>query len=324
MATVNEIREDIANHLRDPEMKRILPYQLLEFINAASHDAKSKGWLIPLEEDESLSLIASTYDYTVPANFAHIHEVWIADASGLYNEDGFVPWNRWWLTMDGAVPVLRFSQEFFTITAGRGIKLVGQARPTEYTATVAGVNEVQRVSHDGTGGTFTLSFGGATTGTIAWNANAAAVTTALEALATIVDVTVTGGALPTAVDVEFVDPGSENVAEMTEDDTNLTGDTIGVTVVTVTQGRVASGTGATDIDEGLESFIRERGTAYAARYMARLMPSQQDVIGEGVVADLGVKYGQLAQEAWMASENLLQEREKQYHLNPRARAVPGR
>jgi len=45
-----------------------------------------------------------------------------------------------------------------------------------------GLNEVQTVTIDATGGTFTLSFGGETTGALAWNISAAALLAALEAL----------------------------------------------------------------------------------------------------------------------------------------------
>jgi hypothetical protein len=68
------------------------------------------------------------------------------------------------------------------------------------TATISGVNEVQTLSISGTptGGTFTLTFDGQTTATIAYNANAAAVQAALIALSNVgaSDVVCTGGALP--------------------------------------------------------------------------------------------------------------------------------
>lgn len=72
-------------------------------------------------------------------------------------------------------------------------------------------NEFQTVSISGgpTGGTFTLTFKGVTTGTIAYNAAASAVQTALEAISTIGSggVSVKGGALPgAAVYVEFLAP----------------------------------------------------------------------------------------------------------------------
>ena len=74
--------------------------------------------------------------------------------------------------------------------------------------TTTAVNEVQTLTMTGTptGGTFRLSFKGATTTAIAHNASAATVQAALEALVTIGTggVTCTGGALPgTAVVITF-------------------------------------------------------------------------------------------------------------------------
>ena len=90
--------------------------------------------------------------------------------------------------------------------------------------------EVQEVSNNATGGNFTLMFTGQTTAPINYNASAASVESALEALSNITDVSVTGSG--TAGDpwvVAFVDPGKQNVAEMTADDTNLTGGTSTIT-----------------------------------------------------------------------------------------------
>ena len=90
--------------------------------------------------------------------------------------------------------------------------------------------EVQEVSNNATGGTFTLTFSGQTTAAIAYNATATTVESALEALSNITAVTVTGSG--TSGDpwvVTFVDPGSQNVAEMTADDTNMTGGTSTIT-----------------------------------------------------------------------------------------------
>lgn len=103
--------------------------------------------------------------------------------------------------------------------------------------------EVQTITITGTptGGTFTLEFDGQTTGTIAYNASAATVDTALEALSNIAasEVTCAGGALPgTPVTVTFANGLSrENVAELVPDDSGLTGGTTPtVTVTTTTAG----------------------------------------------------------------------------------------
>lgn len=89
------------------------------------------------------------------------------------------------------------------------------------------VNEIQAVYTDATSGTFTLTFGANTTAAIAFDATPEDLATALEALASITDVLVTGSG--TAADpwyVEFVDPGDQDVALMTFDDTGLTGGTV--------------------------------------------------------------------------------------------------
>lgn len=103
--------------------------------------------------------------------------------------------------------------------------------------------EVQQVAITGTptGGTFTLTFDGQTTGTIAYNAVASAVQTALLALSNIApgDVTVTGGPLPgTPVVVSFGGAyDGTNVPQMTGSAAGLTGGTTpAVVVTTVNQG----------------------------------------------------------------------------------------
>lgn len=102
-------------------------------------------------------------------------------------------------------------------------------------------NEIQTVTISGspTGGTFTLTLGAQTTGTIAYNASAATVEAALEALSTIgqgnVQVTGSAGGPYT---VEFVGAlAKTNVAAMTASGAGLTGGTSpSVAVATSTAG----------------------------------------------------------------------------------------
>jgi hypothetical protein len=119
-------------------------------------------------------------------------------------------------------------------------------------------NEQQTVTLNNTptGGTFTLTFNGQTTATIAYNASAATVKTRLEALSTIgsdnVNVTGSAGGPYT---VEFVGAlADENVAAMTANGASLTGAGAQPTVTIATAqagielreiGRVIPGTGTT-------------------------------------------------------------------------------
>lgn len=102
-------------------------------------------------------------------------------------------------------------------------------------------NEVQTVTITGTptGGSFTLTYAGQTTAGIAYNANAAAVQSALEALSNLVpgDVTVGGGPGPgTPFTVTFGGSlAASDVAQMTGSGASLTGGTspaVGVSTTT--------------------------------------------------------------------------------------------
>ena len=101
-----------------------------------------------------------------------------------------------------------------------------------------GVNEVQTISlGSATAGTVTLTFAGQTTTALAYNATAAAVTAALEALTNVApgDVVVTGTAWPAALTITFGGAyASTDVAAITVTATGLTGGT--PNVVTTTPG----------------------------------------------------------------------------------------
>ncbi len=91
-----------------------------------------------------------------------------------------------------------------------------------------GANEVQTIStpNNSSGGTFTLTYGSQTTAAIAYNASAATIETALEALTNIPSGSVTcgGGPLPADVTVTFSDElGYQDVDLLVADASSLTG-----------------------------------------------------------------------------------------------------
>lgn len=96
-------------------------------------------------------------------------------------------------------------------------------------------------------GTITITFDGETTGAIAFNASAATVQAALEAMSNVNagSIVVTGGPLPALVTLTFSGPqyAGQNVPEITATPSGLTGGT--VTIATTNQGGAAGG-GATD------------------------------------------------------------------------------
>jgi RHS repeat-associated protein len=107
-------------------------------------------------------------------------------------EGSFV--QRWRLSFQGALAGAALPQT--TIDASSVQLAHGSLTEVEQTDTQGGPNnETQVVTiSDASGGTFTLSFGGQTTAAIAWNADAATVDAALEALSTIDTVSVSGSA----------------------------------------------------------------------------------------------------------------------------------
>ncbi|QDT44366.1 putative outer membrane protein pmp20 precursor [Gimesia alba] len=122
---------------------------------------------------------------------------------------------------------------------GSGLLVVA---PTVTTVTEGTTNnEVQEVMINGapTGGSFTLSFDGATTGAIAFDADAAAIIAALEALPTVNagDVIVRGDAL-SGFEIEFVGIlATINVPQIMADASGLTGGTDpSITIKTTTVG----------------------------------------------------------------------------------------
>lgn len=138
-------------------------------------------------------------------------------------------------------------EEFFLIKRGRvaidanfskGDKLyLNGAVLTSDSAT----DEVQTVTlADATGGTFTLTFSGQTTSAIAYDATASAVNSALVALSNIGAGDVAVGRNGSVYTISFIGALADtNVAQLTADDSSLTGeegDTPSVTIATTTGG----------------------------------------------------------------------------------------
>jgi hypothetical protein len=155
----------------------------------------------------------------------------------VYQYTASTPWRISTCTYDsvsmatnlGTIIGCTFYKETGSSLSGSHLVHVESSRLGEYDTFSAGTNESQSVSLGGspTAGTFTLTYSGQTTTAIAYNATAATVDAALEALSNIGsgDVTCTNGPLPGInVDVEFTASlSSKNVAEMTGDADGMKG-----------------------------------------------------------------------------------------------------
>ena len=107
-------------------------------------------------------------------------------------------------------------------------------------ATAATSNEVQSITIDATGGTFTVTFSASTTAALAFNVSAGALQTALQGLASIgADNVIVSGSGPYYV--QFVgDLAATNVAAMTTGAGSLTGGAGTATVATLIAGGTAA------------------------------------------------------------------------------------
>lgn len=135
-------------------------------------------------------------------------------------------------------------QFFVTSCSGQGL---GDDQDRLYTITwnetasaiTAGTNELQLIISGGTGGTFTVTYSGQTTSALAYNISSSNLQLALEALSNLApgDVLVSGDAGQWYVEFQGT-LAATNVAQMTVDNTNLTGGVAAVT--TITQGAAAA------------------------------------------------------------------------------------
>lgn len=152
--------------------------------------------------------------------------------------------------------------------------------------TAPGTNEVQTITPGGTitGGTWNITFNGYTTSNLAYNATAAQVQAALEALPSIGtgNILVTGGPLTSGpFTLTFVvDLGYMDVPQITLTN-NLTGTSPTITAATTTQGVAHSpnsiGTALTDVASNLVD-VSLRSAAFANRHFktAKLFLDKND------------------------------------------------
>ncbi len=72
---VSALEEEVANHLGDPAMEFVLPHQLLTFINSAARDLINSGWLLPIDHAEGVEMLVNEFEYDVPSGFAYIQDI---------------------------------------------------------------------------------------------------------------------------------------------------------------------------------------------------------------------------------------------------------
>jgi hypothetical protein len=132
VSTVQSIINSIEIHVRDPDNREITGAQLLTLVNDAVEDLKTSGVVLPLEDDESLTFLANTYEYNVPASFLHVQELLVENTSTTPSTwDERVPKHFWEMRIDAAVPKFFIHRGYALPTAQR-MKVVGQKALTVY------------------------------------------------------------------------------------------------------------------------------------------------------------------------------------------------
>lgn len=130
---VRDLRDLCAAIIGDPSYGELTKATWMLFFAAAGMDARSAGWLLHAEDNESVTVVANTWEYTVPAGFAYIEGLILSETlNGTTVYIQTIPQSHWSIRLNGGVPVFTFSLQHYLVT-GRNIKVVGQTRPTIYT-----------------------------------------------------------------------------------------------------------------------------------------------------------------------------------------------
>ncbi len=83
------------------------------------------------KRDESLTLVDNTFEYSMPPGFSYLEQIFVeSSTAGRYSVATDLVDIRHWSVLVGSPPRLWFDDAYFSITAGRKLRLVGQTRPT--------------------------------------------------------------------------------------------------------------------------------------------------------------------------------------------------
>lgn len=135
MTTATALGLQVALRVNDASQSAITAAQYLSFVNMAIDDLSAAGWLMPQSDDTSISLVSGTYNYTVPAGFAYIRHLHVADPDSNYPSSYEIPFVQWELAVTVVTlvdtPQIKFWPDAFDLLVnGRTIRIRGQKRPT--------------------------------------------------------------------------------------------------------------------------------------------------------------------------------------------------
>lgn len=128
MATATALGLQVARRVRDYSQSEINAAGYLDFINMALDDLAAAGWLLPQASDTSITIAENDFDYAVPAGFAYIRWLELADPSGYYPVEGILPPHYWYITNDAQIYIR--PEYHADLVVGRALRITGQKRPS--------------------------------------------------------------------------------------------------------------------------------------------------------------------------------------------------
>lgn len=131
---VSDLYAECALHTHDVAYAELSTSNWISFIASAARDMRSSGWLIRLEDDESLSATSNQYEYDVPASFAYIETLYLEESingTSVYTHQ--MPRAHWEIRLNGGAPTIYFLS-LNELVPDKHIKIIGQKRPTIYTS----------------------------------------------------------------------------------------------------------------------------------------------------------------------------------------------
>ena len=130
---VRDIRDECAFAVHDPSLGEISKAQWILCFRSAGTDARTAGWLLPRENDESILVATTTWEVAVPAGFTYIDKIYreeTVNGTSVYVDE--IPQAHWEIRLNGGVPVIAFITQN-QLEVDKHLKIVGQGRPTIYT-----------------------------------------------------------------------------------------------------------------------------------------------------------------------------------------------
>jgi len=129
MATFADLTAGVALRCHDSGKLELTDTQYGLLVNQAIDDLAAEQIVTPLAEDESLTLAANVWDYTVPADFAYIKELRLESAAASSKYPNVIHPSLWRLTIETTTTaIIKFDENEFTPTAGLHLKVIGQKR----------------------------------------------------------------------------------------------------------------------------------------------------------------------------------------------------